>query len=76
MKLRTESGAKIATTIARQERPADLGGELAVVGQRPDRDDDVRDRVELTKVCSQSGRVSAGTNALDRKVSGNITIRE
>ena len=30
----------------------------------------------LVKASSQSGRVSAGTNALDRNVSGNITISE
>src|SRR6478672_6924359 len=30
----------------------------------------------FTNVCSQLGRVSAGTNALLRKVSGNITIIE
>ena len=30
----------------------------------------------LTKACSQPGSVSAGTNALDRNVSGNMIIIE
>ena len=30
----------------------------------------------LAKACSQVGIVSVGTNALDRNVSGNITISE
>ena len=32
--------------------------------------------LNLTNVCSQPGRVSAGTKALERKVSGNIIIIE
>ena len=48
VKLRTDSGAKIATIDGAAEQcPADLRGDLAVVGQVADRRDDVGDRVDV-----------------------------
>ena len=77
VKLRTDSGAKIATTTAQPSsaQPASAPTWPLLARSR---------MAEMTcetgftsaKDCSQPGIVSVGTNAFERNVSGNITISE
>ena len=62
---------------APEQRPADRRRHGTVVGEVADRGDHQRDRVDVGEGAQPAdGIVSVGTNALDRKVSGNITISE
>ena len=76
VKPRTDSGAKIAIT-ARQPTSAQptCGVTTPVLARSRSAVTMWETGLILVNVSSHGGRVSAGTNALDRKVSGNITIR-
>ena len=74
---RTDSGAKTATT-ARQATTAHPTSAVTAPSLARSRSAVTTWETGLTvaNAWSQGGKVSMGTNALDRKVSGNITINE